>query len=199
LSVIESLPHVLRSSLSELTELFGDLKNTIPFDQSILVTDYEEDDDEDDVMANFEELYFETNNKLMANLLVNRLFLDMFATNNLEFKVKLGNDLRDINFNDFLMQVLFRIMSTNANSLRYFQTAVDFDYELGLDEIDTELARNLTLRRGDFLLTFQNEFVEFYACKLYKYALKCVPAIVRDWWNMQPKRVADQVDKFTTK
>jgi len=38
-----------------------------------------------------------------------------------------------------------------------------------------------------------------YACRVYKQALKSVPAMIRDWWNIQQKRVADQVDKYTIK
>ena len=41
--------------------------------------------------------------------------------------------------------------------------------------------------------------IEIFACNLYKYALKCVPAMIRDWWNIQPKRISDIVDKYTTK
>ena len=52
----------------------------------------------------------------MSYILINRLILDMFATDNLDFKVKLVNDLREINFNDYLMHCLFRIMPSNKFS-----------------------------------------------------------------------------------
>jgi hypothetical protein len=119
----------------------------------------------------------------------------MFATSSFEFKVKLANDVREINLNDHLMHCLFRVMMNGDSP--YFQSidlgSVDF---IGMDEIDADL---LISKRATLSTYFSNEFVEFFTCKLYKYALKCVPAIVRDWWNMQPKRIADQVDKFTTK
>jgi len=47
--------------------------------------------------------------------------------------------------------------------------------------------------------SFLNRSVQKYACRMYKKALKHVPAMIRDWWNIQPKRVADLVDKYTIK
>jgi hypothetical protein len=127
----------------------------------------------------------------------------MFSTNNLDFKgkyyrkiiliqtdfnfnsnlkVKLVSDLREISFNDHLMHCLFRTMPCFKNSSIKFFHETDH-----LDEVkhDDE--------------SFQNEDVQLFACQLYKHALKCVPAMLRDWWNIQSKRVADIVDKYTTR
>lgn len=184
-NIIESLPHVFRTTLSELTELFSDLKNSLPFDESILAND-------DD--PHLRDL---TNNKLMSFLLIDKLVLDMLSTPSFEFKVKLANDLRRLNFTDCLMQCLFRVMPVGVRGSTGLFQGVDLAQVdlIGMDEIDAELLR----RPVDRFVHFNNDFVEWFACKLYKHALKNVPAIVRDWWNMQSKRVADQVDKFTTK
>lgn len=194
LNIIKSLPYSLRTILADLTELFRDLKNSVPFDESILVSEDEYDDDAASLPVSDR-----INNKLMSFLLTNKLILDMFATSSFEFKVKLANDVREANLNDFLMHCLFRIM-IDAERCAHFQSvdlgSVDF---MGMDEIDADLLMSKQTPLLSMASGFSNQFVEFFACKLYKLALKCVPAIVRDWWNMQPKRIADKVDKFTTK
>lgn len=189
-NIIESLPHVIRQNLTELTDLFMDLKKTVPFEQCILVLHENQSLDDQDLepseKSQSHDMIHEANNKIMAYLFLNKLILDMFSTNNLEFKVKLVNNLREISFCDYLMHCLFRLMPTaKFATAKMFQT-------LDLDELDENLSYSNEL-------TFKNEFVEEFACKLFKYALKSVPAMIRDWWNMQPKRISDQVDRFTTK
>lgn len=190
-SVINSLPHVFHSALSDQIHLFADIKNLLDFDESIMVIKESEESAE-------RELSQLTNHKFMSFLLVNKLVLDMFSsTSSFEFKLKLVNDLRRVNYIDLLMHCLFRIMPNGGRGPVVFFQAVDLasiDY-LGMDEIDAEHVKNPMISST----AFTNESVEWFSCKLYKHALKCVPAIIRDWWNIQTRRIADQVDKFTTK
>ena len=159
------------------------------------------------------EMRHDANNKLMAYLLMNNLILDMFSTENLEFKVKLVNNLREVNFNDYLMNFLFRVMPSFKNtSSKLFSTPPQLN-ENDLEEFDFEFEstinydynyENIKLNSFDYSLdskwnneSFLNKNVQSFACKLYKQALKSVPAMIRDWFNIQPKRISDQVDKYT--
>ena len=159
------------------------------------------------------EMRQDANNKVMAYLLINNLILEMFSTENLEFKVKLVNNLREVNFNDYLMHFLFRLMPSFKNSsIKLFETHTQSD-EIDLEEVDFDFesmmnydyAYNLiTQFPSDYSLeisnnneSFLNKNVQSFACKLYKQALKSVPAMIRDWFNIQPKRISDQVDKYT--
>jgi hypothetical protein len=170
INIFQSLPYVVKNILFELNNLFSDLKESINFEQNILI--YDE--------FNAEEVSHDVNIKLMSYILINRLILDMFATDNLDFKVKLVNDLREINFNDYLMHCLFRIMPSNK-----FLCSNIIETSDNNEDDNNESISNLN--------------VEIFACNLYKHALKCVPAMIRDWWNIQPKRISDIVDKYTTK
>ena len=155
------------------------------------------------------EMCHDANNKLMSYLFINRLVLDMFSTNDLEFKVKLANDLRQLNFHDYLLHCLFRLMPSFKNLIqRYFmsnlqQESEDPDYFDFTAILNEPLGIEDYLRAEDSLIDhfqiFSNYNVEIFACKLYKYTIKCIPAMVRDWWNSQSKRVSDQVDRYTTK
>jgi len=162
---------------------------------------------------NTSEMRRDANNKLMAYLLMNNLILDMFSTENLEFKVKLVNNLREVNFNDYLMHFLFRLMPSIKNaSLKLFTSPSQLD-EIDLEELDYDFdalinydyTYNLTSHVfNDYSLeinnneeSFLNKNVQSFSCKLYKQALKSVPAMIRDWFNIQPKRISDQVDKYT--
>ena len=121
----------------------------------------------------------------------------MFDTNNLEFKVNLVNNLRELSFNDNLMNCLFRLMTSFKNaSLRLFSSSQGNVDEKHIDELITNSKTDIG--RDDFALdeSFQNKNVQVYACQMYKSALKSVPAMLRDWWNIQPKRIADQVNKL---
>ncbi len=203
LNIFDSLPHVLRQILSELTSLFADLKTTVSFDQNILVTqlntqshenaDQTSSNDLDEAPLGLEnhsirlkEMCHDANNKFMSFLLINSLILDTFSTDDLDFKVRLVSNLREINFNDNLMNCIFRLMpSFKHSSVTYFTEAYLNEVTSQLDSTTDE--------------SFQNRFVQMYACRVYKQALKSVPAMIRDWWNIQQKRVADQVDKYTIK
>jgi len=202
-NIYESIPQVLRQTLSELTCLFSDLKSTVSFDQNILVTqlsaqthdttDLTTSSDHDEASLSLDnhsirlkEICHDANNKFMSFLLVNSLILDAFTTENLDFKVRLVNNLREISFNDNLINLLFRLMpSFKYSSDIYFSEAYLNDITNKIDEASGE--------------SFQNRFVQMYACRVYKQALKSVPAMIRDWWNIQQKRVADQVEKYTIK
>jgi hypothetical protein len=46
---------------------------------------------------------------------------------------------------------------------------------------------------------FNSFYIQKYSCDLYKHALKLIPALIRDWWNRQGKRISDYVDRFTSK
>lgn len=194
------------TTLSELVDLFRDLKKTLDIDESLLIAHGASDRtcDEDLEEHQARELATATNNKLISFMLVNKLVLDMFtgSSASMEFKVKLGNDMRERNLSDALLHALFRVMPKSAPACFQSVDLSTVDY-LGMDELDAELLLQQiksSRRRFEFTLIVQdNRLVEFLASKLFKYALKCVPAIVRDWWNMQPKRIADQVDKFTTR
>lgn len=112
----------------------------------------------------------------------------MFETENLEFKVKLVSNLREMSFNDTLMNCLFRLMpSFKSASMRLFCSGTSGEDSLDWFAPSSEPADE----------SFQNRHVQVYACRVYKSALKLVPAMIRDWWNIQPKRIADQVDKYT--
>ena len=131
--------------------------------------------------------------------------LEMLSTDLLEFKVKLVNDLRELSLNDHLMHMLFRLMpSFKHATLKLFTSKADMSYlddefELETLTIQEEALNEYNLDPSCVFESFTNKNVELFACKLYKYMLKCVPALIRDWWNIQPKRIADQVDKYTTK
>ena len=191
-NLIESLPHVFRESLFELIELFSDIKNAIPFEESLLVTPWPESDDLIERLVEnqssfftveLDQLRYETNNKVMSYLLLNKLVLDMFSNENLEFKVKLVNELREINFIDHLCHCLFRLMPSFKFTLPQI---FEENYETVFDSSSNSMS-------------FTNEVVRKFACKMYKHSLKAAPAMIRDWWNIQPKRIADQVDKYTAK
>ena len=141
ISIIESLPYVIRETFIELTHLFSDLKYILNFDENILITktdSYELDanehhsDDEDNFLCNSKrdakilnskEMQHDANNRIMSFMLVNRLMLELFATEDLEFKVKLVNELREKDFNDYLMNLLFRLMPTYKNaSMKLFSS-----------------------------------------------------------------------------
>lgn len=192
MSIVESLPYAFRNSLAELTELFGDLKTLVQFDESILIPN---DEDQEDP-ASSEKLRNKTNNKLMSFLLINKLVINMLSrTCSFEFKIKLGSDLRRTKFIDNLMNVLFRIMPgsagilTNRNLVRQDFFKADEMFDLKVLSPISDIYPNC----------FGNDQVEWFACRLYKHALQLVPAIIRDWWNIQIKRIADQVEKFTIK
>lgn len=216
LNIFESLPHSLRETLCELSAIFVDLKRTVAFDQNILVTklshrvgaasellDEELNcEDLDDGEAGGEvlgenslklrELCHDSNNKFMAYLLVNSLILDMFATENLEFKVRLVNNLREVSFSDTLMNCLFRLMpSFKHSSMRLFSASGNPGGDAARMDWFVEPATTDE--------SFQNRHVQLYACRVYKSALKFVPAMLRDWWNIQPKGTATSVDKYTIK
>ena len=164
--IIESLPFVFKEAFFQLNDLFSDLKKTFEFEHSIL--------------SNDKNIIAQTNNQIMSFLLINKLILDMFSSNNLQFKSKLATNLRELNFSDHLMNCLFRLMEKNGTE----KFAKLDDYPIYLEDNQEY---------------FDNTFVELFACRLYKQALKMCPAMIRDWWNMQPKRISDQVDKFTAK
>lgn len=207
-SIFESLPHSLRETLSELSAIFVDLKRTVAFDQSILVTKLSQVEAANELLGEesisealgdgetggedslkLRELCHDSNNKFMGYLLVNSLILDMFETENLEFKVKLVGNLREMSFNDTLMNCLFRLMpSFKHSSVRLFSNSGG--HSVGLD---------WSVEPATSDESFQNRHVQLYACRVYKSALKLVPAMLRDWWNIQPKRTADLVDKYTIK
>ena len=155
----------------------------------------------------------DANNKLMAYLLINNLILDMFSTENLDFKVKLVSNLREVNFNDYLMHFLFRLMPSFRNaSIKLFASPSQLD-EIDLEELDfdfdslinydyaynlnNQLSNEYSLETSNNYESFLNKNVQSFSCKLYKQALKSVPAMIRDWFNIQPKRISDQVDKYT--
>jgi hypothetical protein len=46
---------------------------------------------------------------------------------------------------------------------------------------------------------FNSFYIQKYSCDLYKHVLKLIPALIRDWWNRQGKRISDCVDHFTSK
>ena len=74
-------------------------------------------------------------------------------------------------------------------------SSIKFFHETGhLDQVKHDNNNN-----NDEEESFLNEDVQLFACQVYKHALKCVPAMLRDWWNIQSKRVADIVDKYTTR
>lgn len=149
----------------------------------------------------------DANNKLMSYLLINRLILDMFAGDELDFKVKLVNNLREIKFNENLINCLFRLMpSFKDSTLKLFSEINNSDIPDDLDEhvFDSLIKYNYEISFvmssfDDNYESFTNKNVQAFACKLYKYALKLVPAMLRDWFNIQPKRIADLVDKYTTR
>lgn len=202
LTILESLPFILRNTLFEFTELFGDVKNVLPFDESILneatLSDENNDDDnnDDDNTENQALLYQrkQTNNKLISFVFVNKLVVDMLSSSSscsFEFKVKLGSELRRTEFIDNVMHILFRIMPDISRGLN--KVIVDM---FRVNEIDSELLGKF---ESSYPLWFENEAVQRIACIFYKNTLQLVPAIVRDWWNIQPKRIADQVEKFSIK
>jgi hypothetical protein len=124
----------------------------------------------------------------------------MFDTENLEFKVKLVNNLREMSFNDTLMNCLFRLMPSFKNSsIRLFSSS---SHSKSQHEEDINIDSLITHHHSSDDHTnesFENKNVQIYACRMYKNALKFVPAMIRDWWNIQPKRIADQVEKYTIK
>jgi hypothetical protein len=149
----------------------------------------------------------DANNKLMSYLLINRLILDMFTGEELDFKVKLVNNLREIRFNENLINCLFRLMpSFKDTTLKLFNEINNSDIPDDLDEyvFDSLIKYNYEINfqisgMDENYESFTNKNVQAFACKLYKYALKLVPAMLRDWFNIQPKRIADLVDKYTTR
>ncbi len=198
---------MFRETLFELIELFSDVKNTIPFEQSILVSNLEpkvllaesgelQESEATDSPHQHEafsiklnELVYETNSKIMSYMLLNKLILDMFSNENLEFKVRLVNELREIHFTDNLIHCLFRIMPSHKFTLT----------EMFEENYETVFSERNNSNSKHAMTIYSNEFVRRFSCKMYKHGLKAIPAMIRDWWNIQPKRVADQVDKYTTK
>ena len=210
--IVDSLPHALRDTFARLTDLFANLsESNIPFDQNILVVssssetenndnDNDNDSDNSDDMLQVDTMRHEANNKLMAYMLVSRLMLDMFAGDEagsngggqLEFKVRLASDLRQLKFSEHLVNCLFHVMpAMQQSSSRHFVSPAGSNGDEASDQLTY-----CQLARFD---SFDNKHVRAFACHLYKYALKLVPALIRDWWNIQPKRVADVVDKYTSK
>ncbi len=86
-------------------------------------------------LVKIRQMRHDANNKLMSYLLMNRLILDMFAgSDNLEFKVKLVNQLRELKFNEFLINCLFRLMpSFKDASVKLFNDMGDETEELVFD------------------------------------------------------------------
>lgn len=123
----------------------------------------------------------------------------MFSTDDLEFKVKLVNNLREISFNDNLMNCLFRLMPSFKNSsLRLFTSNLNGEDSNEIAAlIEPQESKVNFFGTSSLHESFLNRDVQTYACRMYKKALKRVPAMIRDWWNIQPKRIADQVDKYT--
>ncbi len=181
-TILKSLPHVFKETLYELIELFSDVKNSIPFEQSILLSS----EDENEFRIELKGLKHETNNKIMSYLLINKLILDMFSNENLEFRVRLVNELREMHYTESLTHCLFRLMPTfNFSSQKLFEPNFDSNFEI--------------YHQNEYELSFTNEFVREFSCMIYKQGLRFMPAMLRDWWNTQPKRIADQVDKYTTR
>jgi hypothetical protein len=214
LNIFESLPFIIRQTYFELTSIFADLKTSVHFDQNILITTINNSHEVESTTIEskkyetigeenlnyylntnsikLKEIRHDMNNKLMSYLILNQLILDMFANENLEFKVKLVNHLREINFNDYLMNCLFRTMPALANSsIKLFESMNNQQ----LNEFDDiyYLVNNSGSSVSVCNESHLNKNVQVFACRLYKKALKCVPAMIRDWWNIQPKRIADQV------
>ncbi|WP_218132466.1 hypothetical protein, partial [Vibrio cholerae] len=81
LNIIDSLPNTFVTTLSELVELFRDLKKTLDIDESLLIAHgaSERTCDEDLEEHQARELATATNNKLISFMLVNKLVLDMFT------------------------------------------------------------------------------------------------------------------------
>lgn len=190
LQIIDSLPHVLKSTLFELNELFSDIKNAIPIEECILKlpriveAGHEGSESDDELAESQQALRHDTNNKIMTYLLVNKLIMDMILNSNFDFKSKIINELREIDYIDNLMHMLFRLMPTSASAgLRVFRQSFE------------DLFESNNLETG----SFSNEAVKDFACKMYKQSLQVIPAMIRDWRNISSKRISDLVDKFTTK
>jgi E3 ubiquitin-protein ligase listerin len=198
IKIIDSLPHIVRDTLAELIDLLADLKTTIPFDQCILVSedgkeeiesllDEAKQDEENGESQNV--LRHNINKKLMSCMLIGTLVLDMCSTaDNLQFKVRLVNELKALSYSDSLLNCLYRLMPLDNSTV----SSCFFASNTNMSSVYFE--------QPDYhSVSFSNEYVQMYACRLYKEALKSVPAIIRDWWHMQNKRIADIVEKYTTK
>jgi hypothetical protein len=148
---------------------------------------------------NFEESLVEdletelgSSHNLIAYFYTSKLLLNLLSTDtNLEFKFKLISNFRDHKFDDNLINCLFRLMPKNpifSSNLNLF----DYSSRNGLCNDEWNL-----FSIADF--DFNSFYIQKYSCDLYKHALKLIPALIRDWWNRQGKRISDYVDRFTSK
>jgi hypothetical protein len=206
LNIFQSLPFVVQQTFKDLSKLFADLKDIVSFEENILVIEDNSDSDseneiDDDLiskatskLALTNESESETgkfaidrfghkeivNNRLVSYLLINRLILDMFTTDDhLEFKVKLVNELREMNFTDYLMNCLFRLMpdyNEFKTLSKYFSCPSNDEDIMTADRLQLDDLNDI-----DDYKFFTNKNVQIFACRLYKYTLKCVPAMIRDW------------------
>jgi len=175
--ILKLLPNVIQESLFSNVKLISRMKNEFNFEES-LVEDLETE--------------LGSSHNLIAYFYTSKLLLNLLSTDtNLEFKFKLISNFRDHKFDDNLINCLFRLMPKNpifSSNLNLF----DYSSRNGLCNDEWNL-----FSIADF--DFNSFYIQKYSCDLYKHALKLIPALIRDWWNRQGKRISDYVDRFTSK
>ena len=175
--ILKLLPNVIQESLFSNVKLISRMKNEFNFEES-LVEDLETE--------------LGSSHNLIAYFYTSKLLLNLLSTDtNLEFKFKLISNFRDHKFDDNLINCLFRLMPKNpifSSNLNLF----DYSSRNGLCNDEWNL-----FSIADF--DFNSCYIQKYSCDLYKHALKLIPALIRDWWNRQGKRISDYVDRFTSK
>ena len=176
-NILKLLPNVIQESLFSNVKMISKMKNEFDFEESLV-----------------EELEAElgNNKNLVAYLYTSKLLLNLLSTDtNLEFKFKLISNLREHKFDDYLINCLYRSMPKNpivSQNLNLF----DYSPRNALCNDEWNL-----FTKTDF--DFNSFYIEKFSCDLYKHALKLIPALIRDWWNRQGKRISDYVDRFTSK
>jgi len=123
---------------------------------------------------------------IMAYLLTWKLILSLIAGASPELRPKYSAFLRKNNAVKTLMKTLFHIMPMKISEGSTSENIGDFGKR---PDLKCKIQSVQELTDG----TEMNEL----ACCVYYNLLKHLPAMVRSWWNLSEKKVANFVEKFT--
>ncbi|XP_013385834.1 E3 ubiquitin-protein ligase listerin [Lingula anatina] len=131
----------------------------------------------------------------MGYLLSWKLILEFFKGATSELRAEYATYLKQTNAVHNLMVNLFRLMPENP-------TVQSTDLQLAQSPAN-KLSGSMNLFAEEPDLNIKGDFstveLQHLACSVYYAALQDIPALIRQWWTDQDKRITMEVEKFTSK
>ncbi|XP_071800460.1 E3 ubiquitin-protein ligase listerin-like isoform X2 [Asterias amurensis] len=135
--------------------------------------------------------YYQSMSSVLTYLLVWRLYLKIFKSASAEVRAEYANYLRLTGGVPTLMMNLFRLMPDPP------VTSLVVDQSVKGSAPRSMFGTTPVMKAKDIFPS--QEEIHHQACALYSTALEDLPAMVRQWWTSQDKKIAPIVDRFTTK